>query len=78
MFAGPFWNIASRGCHPDSLARKAAKMTDFNHTPSISLAYTLPHTYKGYISNFTLSSDFCHQPDLQGLHGMMIEPLSVS
>lgn len=36
------------------------------------------HTYKGYISNFTLSGDFCHQPDLQALHGMMIEPLSVS
>ncbi len=53
-------------------------MTDFRHTPDISLAHTLPHTYKGYVSNFTLSSDFCHQPDLQSFHGMMIEPLSVS
>jgi hypothetical protein len=60
------------------LARKAEKMTDFDRTPSISLAHTIPHTYKGYVSNFTLSSDFCHQPDLQGLHGMMIEPLTVS
>jgi hypothetical protein len=60
------------------LARKADHQTNFNDTPSITLAHTLPHTYKGYVSNFSLSADFCHQPDLQGLHGMMIEPLSVS
>ena len=53
-------------------------MTNFNDTPSITLAHARPHTYMGYVSNFTLSADFCHQPDLQGLHGMMIEPLSVS
>ena len=53
-------------------------MTDFNNTPSISLANTLPHNYNGYVSNFTLATDFCHQPDLQSLHGMMIEPLSTS
>jgi hypothetical protein len=53
-------------------------MHDFSHTPSISLTHTTPHTYKGYVSNFTLSVDFCHQPDIQSLHGMMIEPLSIS
>jgi hypothetical protein len=53
-------------------------MSDFSHTPEISLAHALPHTYKGYVSNFTLSTDFCHQPDLQALHGIMIEPQSVS
>jgi hypothetical protein len=73
----PFWKVITRGCHPDSLARKAAVMTDFNHTPSVSLGYTKPHTYKGYVSNYSLSIDPCHQPDLQSLHGMFIEPLSV-
>lgn len=53
-------------------------MTDFDHTPQISLAHTLKHSYKGFVSNFSLSTDFCHQPDLQGLHGMMIHPLTVS
>jgi hypothetical protein len=53
-------------------------MTDFSHTPDISLKHALPFMYKGYISNFTLSADFCNQPDLQSLHGMMINPLSVS
>ncbi|TAQ88725.1 hypothetical protein B7494_g2991 [Chlorociboria aeruginascens] len=74
----PFWDIATRGCHPDSLARKAESMDDFSHTPSISLAHTTAHTYRGYVSNYSLSTDFCHQPDLQSLHGMMIQPLSVS
>jgi hypothetical protein len=53
-------------------------MSDFSHPPELALAYTRPHTYKGYVSNSSLSTDFCHQPDLQGLHGMMIEPISVS
>ncbi len=30
------------------------------------------------MSNTTLSSDICHQPDLRGLHGIFIEPLSIS
>lgn len=34
--------------------------------------------YKGYVSNFTAASDFCNQPDLQALHGIMIKPLTIS
>ena len=74
----PFWKVAARGCPPDSLSRRAEPMADFDHTPQISLAHTLKHSYKGFVSNYSLSTDFCHQPDLQGLHGMMIHPLSVS
>ncbi|KAH8592326.1 glycosyltransferase family 90 protein [Bisporella sp. PMI_857] len=75
---GSYWNLAIRGCRPDSLARRSARQADFSVTPSISLAHTSEHMEQGYVKNFTLSTDFCHQPDLQGLHGMMIEPLSVS
>ena len=32
----------------------------------------------GYVSNYTLSSEVCHQPDLQGLEGPFIAPLSTS
>ena len=52
-------------------------MSNFSNTPTISLAHTRAHSYQGYVSNFSLSADFCHQPDLQSLHGMMIDPLSV-
>ncbi|RFU34271.1 hypothetical protein B7463_g2052, partial [Scytalidium lignicola] len=75
---GPFWELAIRGCPPDSPARKAAIVTNFNATPIISLNYALPHSYKGFISNFSLSTDFCHQPDLQTLEGIFIKPLSIS
>ncbi|KAF7876799.1 hypothetical protein EAF04_001882 [Stromatinia cepivora] len=76
--SGPYWEIATRGCHPDSLARRAEIMTDFSKTPAISMGHSSLHTYKGYVSNYSLSADFCHQPDLQSLHGMMINPLSIS
>lgn len=42
------------------------------------MSFADPHSYRGFVSNFTLSSDFCHQPDLQSLEGIFIEPLSVS
>ncbi|RKF55924.1 Beta-1,2-xylosyltransferase 1 [Golovinomyces cichoracearum] len=73
-----FWEIATRGCHPDSPARKSAVIRDFSHTPAITLKYTLQHTYKGFVSNATASTDFCNQPDLQALHGIMIKPLTIS
>lgn len=34
--------------------------------------------YKGFVSNYTLSTSVCHQPDLQGLNGIFISPLTVS
>lgn len=32
----------------------------------------------GYVANYTLSTTMCHQPDLQALEGIFVEPLSVS
>jgi len=50
----------------------------FNVTPTISMDKAKLHSTNGYVSNFTLSKDLCHQPDLQGLQGIFIEPLSTS
>ncbi|KAI1640821.1 hypothetical protein F4809DRAFT_353825 [Biscogniauxia mediterranea] len=74
----PFWLIARRGCAPDSPARKAPLLQSFEELPTFSPSWATPHQYKGYVSNFTLSTDFCHQPDLQGLEGIFIRPLSIS
>lgn len=74
----PYWNVVQRGCAPDSAARKAEVMTDFDHPPTFNPAFAEPHTYKGYVSNYTMSTQVCHQPDLQGLNGIFIEPLTVS
>ncbi|KAK3690489.1 hypothetical protein B0T22DRAFT_377983 [Podospora appendiculata] len=74
----PYWPIARRGCPPTSPARTAATITNFDTTPLMTSPFTLPHMSHGYVSNFTLSTDFCHQPDLQGLNGIFVEPLSVA
>lgn len=50
----------------------------FDITPSFEPSWATPHTYQGYVSNSTLSSEFCHQPDLQGLEGIFIQPLTTS
>ncbi|CZT40260.1 related to capsular associated protein (CAP10) [Rhynchosporium secalis] len=74
----PYWERLASPCPPDSEARTSPVQTDFSQPPNISLAYTKPHLYKGYVSNYTLSTSFCHQPDLQGLHGFFIESISMS
>ncbi|KAH6653314.1 capsular associated protein [Truncatella angustata] len=74
----PYWLIARRGCAPDSLARTENAVKSFDKTPDFKPTYATPHQFQGYVSNSSLSTDFCHQPDLQGLEGIFIKPLSTS
>ncbi|KAF3763422.1 family 90 glycosyltransferase [Cryphonectria parasitica EP155] len=74
----PYWGVAQRGCAPESPTRNAENMTDFDHPPTFTHSFAEPHMYKGFVSNYTMSTSICHQPDLQGLNGMFIEPLTVS
>ncbi|KAI1456104.1 glycosyltransferase family 90 protein [Annulohypoxylon moriforme] len=74
----PYWLIARRGCPPDSPARKQPAMSSFNDKPNFAPSWATPHQYQGYVSNASLSSEFCHQPDLQGLEGIFIKPLTTS
>jgi hypothetical protein len=53
-------------------------MTDFDHTPQFSRHLGAPHSHKGFVSNYTLSTEICHQPDLQGLNGVLVEPRTIS
>ncbi|KAG6036132.1 hypothetical protein E4U41_005762 [Claviceps citrina] len=71
-----YWKIARRGCAPDSLARTTELQTSFVNPPNITNKYAQSHLHKGYVSNYTLSVQLCHQPDLQGLEGILIHPLS--
>ncbi|KAH6845845.1 glycosyltransferase family 90 protein [Chaetomium sp. MPI-CAGE-AT-0009] len=73
-----YWLIARRGCPPNSPARQAQVITDFDKPPSIASPFSLIHMKDGYVANYTLSTDFCHQPDLQALEGIFVEPISVS
>ncbi|KID99658.1 Lipopolysaccharide-modifying protein, partial [Metarhizium majus ARSEF 297] len=71
-----YWKIVRRGCPPNSLARTTELQSSFQEPPTISNTYAKPHLYKGYVSNYTKSIQVCHQPDLQGLEGLLIRPLS--
>ncbi|KAJ4287896.1 hypothetical protein N0V88_007516 [Collariella sp. IMI 366227] len=73
-----FWPVVRLGCAPNSPARQAKVITNFNKTPFIASSSSLAHMKEGYVANYTLSTDFCHQADLQALEGIFIEPLSVS
>lgn len=75
---GPYWKVVQRGCAPDSPARQADVLTNWDRKPTITPAYAEAHLYKGFVSNYTMSTEVCHQPDLQGLNGAFVEPLTVS
>ncbi|KAI3318099.1 glycosyltransferase family 90 protein [Xylariaceae sp. AK1471] len=74
----PFWLIARRGCPPDSPARRLAVLDSYDDAPIFSPEWATPHQFQGYVANYSLSTEFCHQPDLQGLEGIFIHPLSTS
>lgn len=78
MSIEPYWRIARRGCDPKSLARTTDLQESFEHAPTINMTLAAPHMNDGYVSNYTLSTELCHQPDLQGLEGILIAPLSTS
>lgn len=73
---GPFWPLAVVGCPQDSPARKTFIETDFRPPPPLSPLY--PNgSYHGYVQNWTLAKSPCDNPELQGLHGTFVEPISI-
>ncbi|KAI1390416.1 glycosyltransferase family 90 protein [Hypoxylon trugodes] len=42
------------------------------------LGCSAPHMTNGYVSNWTLSGDLCHQPDLAYLHGVLLSPSAMT
>jgi len=78
FWSGHYWDIARRGCPPSALARHARVLTNFSGSPTIASPFSLSHTHHGFVANVTLAADFCNQPDLQGLNGIFVEPLTVS
>lgn len=73
----PYWDLAVVGCHPDSPARKAYIETDFTKPPPLTNGFP-ERSYHGYVHNWTFAQSPCDHPDLQGLHGTFVEPISIS
>ncbi|KAG5920019.1 hypothetical protein E4U42_006336 [Claviceps africana] len=73
-----YWNLFVRTCGPDTPAYGVQQLTDWSGPAAYPDNYTAGYSYKGYIQNFTASSDACLQPHLRQLHGSFIEPISLS
>lgn len=84
----PLWSLVRRSCPPHSRARKESLMTDIwdprghtqeEHGVAALLPFQTPQeTAGGYVSNWTVAQDVCHQPHLQGLHGAFVAPEAMS
>ncbi|GAB7362878.1 hypothetical protein MBLNU230_g3180t1 [Neophaeotheca triangularis] len=74
---GPYWGLAVVGCPPESPARKAYIENEFTSPPPLPEGFP-EHSYEGYVQNWTLAKSPCENPQLQGLHGTFVEPISIS
>lgn len=68
--ANSFTNYGSIACPPDSPARKSYLWDPRNLCTSCAA----PHSHGLFLSNWTLSANPCHQPDLAHLHGFYLSP----
>ncbi|SMR52958.1 unnamed protein product [Zymoseptoria tritici ST99CH_1A5] len=67
-----FHRYGAVGCPPSSPAVRS-RVYD---TSSLCTSCAAPHSLGAFLSNWTLSSNICHQPDLANLHGFYLSPAS--
>ena len=81
------YSLSHFACPPESAIRQPHSVTpvsyllqNITHLGSIlaqaSANYASAHSFSGFVANYTLSADICHQPDLGGLHGALMHPLT--
>ncbi|KID72237.1 Beta-1,2-xylosyltransferase 1 [Metarhizium brunneum] len=73
-----YWNLFVKTCGPDTPAFGVQQVQDMSGPAEFPQNYRPDYAHKGYIQNFTASSDPCRQPHLRQLHGSFIEPISLS
>lgn len=83
------YSLSRLACAPDSAVRthrSVPRAEDLlrkaNHGqskhPEDAVDFAEPHSFRGFVANYSLSTNICHQPDLGGMHGALIEPLTKS
>ena len=65
-----FSSYAAPTCSPQSSARREP----YWNTNTLCTKCIEPHSIGNFVSNWSLSADICHQPDLAKLHGFFISP----
>ncbi|KAL1612299.1 hypothetical protein SLS60_000523 [Paraconiothyrium brasiliense] len=83
----PLWSLVQPACPPKSATAKGELMVDIwhqghtkgAHTVAALLPLELPaNSSEGYVANWTMASDVCERPELQGLYGSFFAPKSMS
>lgn len=69
-----FQSYGSVACPSDTRARRDRQWDKGAFCSSCAA----PHSLGAFVSNWTLSADPCHQPDLANLHGMHISPSALT
>ncbi len=57
-------------CPPSSVAQRATTWD----SSALCTSCAAPHSHGVFLSNWTLSTSACHQPDLRNLHGFYLSP----
>ncbi len=81
------YSLARLACPPNSAIREyhgVPQVTGMIAGPDASrfiyrqnnFDFTTSHCHEGFVSNYTLSTSLCHQPDLGSMHGALIQPLT--
>ena len=65
-----FHRYGNNGCPSNSAARTQRTW----NTGSLCRSCASPHSMGGFLANWTLAGDICHQPDLADLHGLYLAP----
>ncbi|KAI8628062.1 glycosyltransferase family 90 protein [Xylariaceae sp. FL1651] len=72
---GPiFYEWISPTCPANALANKAHWWNRKTRCSDCSS----PHTQSGFVCNWTMAGDLCHQPDLAYLHGFLTSPAAMA
>lgn len=66
-------SLVRLACHPESEIRTRAGVREGFRNGS-----SPEHMLDGFVANYTLSTELCHQPDLGIYHGAIIQPLTAS
>jgi Glycosyl transferase family 90 len=70
-FQNTFLDFGSVSCDPSSPARNVRNLYYHSH---LCLSCIAPHSLGQFLSNWSLSADMCHQPDMAHLHGFYLSP----
>lgn len=83
----PYWSLVRPACHIKSPSRVYPILTDIwhpeGHTSEEHSAVTLlptnflNRTLQGFVRNWTIATEVCMYPHLQGLHGAFVAPESM-